>query len=102
MYAREDALLELTDTLLCTQGPVRTLVELCLAAEHRRGHGGMYAALNEGDLEPERLRWAPPRTDPLRTAIYETAPGLVQFSIDQPSSCSTARRGLRGRPRAAT
>lgn len=58
LYAREDALFELTDALLCASGPVRTLVELSLAAEHRRGHGGMYAALNEGDLEPERLRWA--------------------------------------------
>jgi hypothetical protein len=58
LYAREDALFELTGALLCTPGPIRTLVELCLAAEHRRGHGGMYAALNEGDLEPERLRWA--------------------------------------------
>lgn len=58
LYAREDALFELTDALLCTSVPIRTLVELSLAAEHRRGHGGMYAALNEGDLEPERLRWA--------------------------------------------
>lgn len=56
LYVREDALFELTDALLCTQGPVRTLVELSLAAEHRRGHGGMYAALNIGDLEPKRLR----------------------------------------------
>lgn len=56
LYVREDALFELTDALLCTQGPVRTLVELSLAAEHRRGHGGMYAALNLGDLEPKRLR----------------------------------------------
>ena len=58
LYAREDALFELADALRCSAGPVKTLVELCLTAEHRRGHGGMYAALNEGDLEPERLRWA--------------------------------------------
>ena len=58
LYAREDALFELADALLCTSGAIRTLVELSLAAEHRRGHGGMYAALSEGDLEPERLRWA--------------------------------------------
>jgi hypothetical protein len=59
LYARGDALFELADALLCSTGPVKTLVELCLAVEHRRGHGGMYAALNEGDLEPERLRWTP-------------------------------------------
>ncbi|MER6975827.1 transposase, partial [Streptomyces carpinensis] len=37
--ARADALFELTDALLCTDGPVKTLVELSLAPEHRRGHG---------------------------------------------------------------
>lgn len=58
LYAREDALFELTDALLCAEGPVKALVELSLAAEHRRSHGGMYAALNLGDLEPERLRRA--------------------------------------------
>lgn len=56
LYAREDALFELADSLLCSVGPVKTLVELSLAAEHRRGHGGMYAALGRGDIEPERLR----------------------------------------------
>jgi hypothetical protein len=37
-------------------GPVTTLVDLTLAAEHRRGHGAMYDALNHGRVEPERLR----------------------------------------------
>lgn len=58
LYAREDALFELTDALLCAEGPVKTLVELSIAAEHRRGHGGMYQGLNRGDIEPERLRRA--------------------------------------------
>ncbi|PBC71157.1 DDE superfamily endonuclease [Streptomyces sp. TLI_235] len=49
-------LFELTDALLCTDGPVKTLVDLSLAAEHRRGHGAMYAALDRGWLEPTRLR----------------------------------------------
>jgi hypothetical protein len=35
LHAREDALCELTDAMLCAQGPARTLVELSLAAEHR-------------------------------------------------------------------
>jgi hypothetical protein len=38
LYAREDALFELADALLCSTGPVKSLAELCLAAEHRRGH----------------------------------------------------------------
>jgi hypothetical protein len=56
LYKRGDALFELTDALLCTDGPVKTLVELSLALEHRRGHGAMYAALDAGWLEPARFR----------------------------------------------
>ncbi|MFJ9843297.1 NF041680 family putative transposase [Kitasatospora sp. NPDC101155] len=58
LYARADALFELTDALLCTDGPVKTLVELCLAPEMRRGHGAMYAALDKGWVQPARLRRA--------------------------------------------
>ncbi|MFF4831814.1 transposase [Streptomyces sp. NPDC001315] len=56
LYKRADALFELTDAVLCTDGPVKTLVELSLAVEHRRGHGALYAALDRGWLEPTRLR----------------------------------------------
>ncbi|MGH3313279.1 MAG: NF041680 family putative transposase [Streptomyces sp.] len=56
LYARADALFELTDAVLCSDGPVKTLVELSLAAEHRRGHGALYQALDRGRLEPARLR----------------------------------------------
>ena len=54
--ARADALFELTDAVLCADGPVTSLVELSLLAEHRRGHGAMYDALNAGRVEPQRLR----------------------------------------------
>jgi hypothetical protein len=54
--ARADALFELTDALLCTDGPVRSLVGLTLAPEHRRGHGAPYDALNGGRVEVGRLR----------------------------------------------
>lgn len=56
LYKRADALFELTDAVLCADGPVKTLVELSLAAEHRRGHGALYAALDRGWLESARLR----------------------------------------------
>lgn len=56
LYKRADALFELTDAVLCADGPVKTLVELSLAVEHRRGHGALYAALDRGWLEPTRLR----------------------------------------------
>lgn len=39
--ARRDALFELTDAVLSTDGPVRALVDLTLVAEHRRGHGAL-------------------------------------------------------------
>jgi hypothetical protein len=35
---------------LCTDGPVTSLVELSLAAEHRRGHGALYDSPNQGLL----------------------------------------------------
>jgi DDE superfamily endonuclease len=54
--ARRDALFELTDAVLSTDGPVKALVDLTLVAEHRRGHGAMYDALNRGRLEPDRFR----------------------------------------------
>lgn len=53
---RADTLFELADALLCTHGPVKTLVGLSLAPEHRRGHGAMYDALNHGRIDVESLR----------------------------------------------
>jgi hypothetical protein len=45
LTARADALFELTDAVLCTDGPVTSLAELSLTAEHRRGHGALYDAV---------------------------------------------------------
>ncbi|BAL88352.1 hypothetical protein AMIS_31320 [Actinoplanes missouriensis 431] len=56
LTARADALFELTEALLCTDGPVKTLVGLSLAPEHRRGHGALYDALNHGRIQVEALR----------------------------------------------
>lgn len=46
-----DALFELSDAVLCADGPVTALPELSLAAEHRRGHGGLYEVLNHGRID---------------------------------------------------
>ncbi|MCP2288806.1 hypothetical protein APR08_001720 [Nocardia amikacinitolerans] len=51
---------ELTDAVLCADGPVRSLPELSLVGEHRRGHGSVYAALDRGRIEIARLRRATP------------------------------------------
>lgn len=55
---RADALFELTDAVLCAAGPVRSLAELSLEPEHRRGHGGLYDGLNAGWMDIARLRRA--------------------------------------------
>ena len=53
---RADALFEVADAVLCAGGPVRTLAGLSLAAEHRRGHGALYDAVNCGEIAIGRLR----------------------------------------------
>lgn len=58
LQRRADAVFDLTDAVLCGDGPVRSLVELSLVGEHRRGHGSLYAALDQGRLDIDRLRRA--------------------------------------------
>jgi hypothetical protein len=58
LAARADGLFELVDAMLCAEGPVKSLVELSLAAEHRRGHGSLYDAVNNGSLDVARVRIA--------------------------------------------
>ena len=77
LTARADALFELTDAVLCADGPVRSLVDLTLVAEHRRGHGAMYDALGQGRVEPQRLRWSL-ATGPLPRA----AEGQIVLAVD--------------------
>jgi hypothetical protein len=62
---RGDALFEACDALACRPERVHMLAELCLEPECRRGHGGVYDALNCGEVRIARLRRAvasvPPR-----------------------------------------
>lgn len=55
---RADAVFELCDAVLCADGPVRSVAELSLVGEHRRGHGSGYAALARGRIDIQRLRTA--------------------------------------------
>lgn len=48
LTARGDALFELCDALLCTEGSVRALVDLALAPEHRRGHEVVRSSRSHG------------------------------------------------------
>jgi hypothetical protein len=56
LTGRADALFELTDAVLCADGPVKSLVELSLVPEHRRGHGALYDGLNSGRINTDLLR----------------------------------------------
>ena len=55
---RGDTLFELTDAMLCENGPVTSPVDLTLLSEHRRGHGELYDALNCGRIDVDGLRQA--------------------------------------------
>lgn len=55
LSARADAFFELTDALLCTDGPTRAPVELLLLAEQQRGYGSPYGAVNRGRLDIDAL-----------------------------------------------
>jgi hypothetical protein len=55
---RADVLFELSDAVLCADGPVHTLVGLSLVPEHRRGHGALYDGLNAGRIDTARLAWS--------------------------------------------
>jgi hypothetical protein len=55
LTARGDALFELADAVACSDRPVRSLVQLCLEPEFRRGHGALYDALAAGRVNDERL-----------------------------------------------
>jgi hypothetical protein len=55
---RRDALFDLADALACRPERVHMLAELCLEPECRRGHGGVYDAVNSGEVVIARLRLA--------------------------------------------
>ena len=53
-----DTLAEVCDAVLCKQDWVHMAAELSLEPECRRGHGAVYKALNRGQVQVARLRWA--------------------------------------------
>ena len=106
LTARADALFELTDAILCADGPVRSLAELTLVAEHRRGHGAMYDALGHGRVEPERIRRSlaalplPRMSDGRIVLAVDVSPWLRADAPTSPERlfCHVHGRG-RGQPR---
>ncbi len=55
LTGRADALFEVADAVLCTEGRVTSLAELSLVAEHRRGHGALYDSVNQGRVDLDRF-----------------------------------------------
>ncbi len=53
-----DTLAEMCDAVLGKQDRVHMAAELSLEPECRRGHGAVYKALNRGQVQIARLRWA--------------------------------------------
>lgn len=56
LTGRADELFELTEAVLCAEGPVETLVDLGLIPEHRPGHGALCNGPNCGQIDAARLR----------------------------------------------
>ena len=91
---RADVLFELTDAVLCADGPVHSLVELSLVGEHRRGHGGLYAGLAHGRLDIDRLRRAV-----IAGPVPRAADGRLVLAVDitcwlRPEAHTTPARTL--------
>jgi DDE superfamily endonuclease len=94
LTARSDGLFELTDALLCGDAPVRSLVELSLTGEHRRGHGSLYAALNRGGIDIETLK-----TVVAGVSVPRAADGRIVLAVDvtcwlRPEAHTSAQRVL--------
>lgn len=77
LTARADTLFELTDAVLCAPGPVTSLVELSLAAEHRRGHGALYGAVNHDEIDIARLR-----VELTARRLPRSADGRITLTVD--------------------
>ena len=78
--SRRDALFEACDALACRPERVHMLAELCLEPECRRGHGGLYDALNSGDVVIARLRRA---VDAVPLPQWDD--GRIRLAADVPS-----------------
>lgn len=53
---RRDQLFELTDAVLCADGPVKSPVDLALLPEHHREYAALYGGLNPGRIGVDRPR----------------------------------------------
>lgn len=95
LSARAYAFFELTDALRCVDGPTRTPVELSLLAEHQRGYGSLYGALNHGRLDTEALR------DLLASLPMPRFKGWIVLAVGVSPGCARTRLSPRRSSRAS-
>jgi DDE superfamily endonuclease len=87
-----DTLSEVCDAVLCKQDRVHMAAELSLEPECRRGHGAVYKALNRGQVQVARLRWA---LAALRLPAWDD--GRIRLAVDvsnwlRPDASASAER----------
>lgn len=93
--ARADTLFELADSVICTDGPVTSLVELSLTPVFRRGHGALYDALADGALDEERIRDLPAEQPPADAPLMF---GIDATTYPRPNAECSPGRGLHYAP----
>jgi hypothetical protein len=104
-------LFELVDAVLTAQGPVESLVELSQEKAFRRGHGALYDALADGDVDVPQVAgliassWQPADEGPVKIAVdlsawprpdAVTSPGLCHCYTA--CRCDGARKTIPGWP----
>ena len=68
--------------VLCADGPVKTLVALALGPEHRRGHGALYAGMNQGRMDVGRMDVGRLRRALVSAPLPKAADGRLVLAVD--------------------
>lgn len=89
---RGDALFELMDAVSCASAPVTALARLSLEIEHQRGHGGLYDALNAGEIDTGRPLCSQPCATPLPKVTGPDGRERIVLAVDV-SNWLRLRRG---------
>lgn len=91
---RANASFELAEAVLCADGPARSVAELSLVGEYRRGHGSGYAALARGEVDMARLRTALSAVSVSRAAVGQLVVAVDITSWLRPEAHTSPQRIL--------
>jgi hypothetical protein len=95
LAVRPDALFELADAILCADHAVTSLVQLSLVPVFRRGHGALYAALADGQIDQEKLAALLTGTLP---QLVDGEQGRAWAAEHDTIDCGLLERALAGLP----